>query len=84
MAQKELNGVLYPSKERSKETSPHFYGYATIGGVEYKISAWKNSGDKGPYVGLKFQAAQQTTASAPAAANQPDPFDINDAQNLPF
>lgn len=82
MAQKDLSGVLYPQKERTKETSPHFYGYATLSGVEYKISAWKNSGDKGPYVSLKFQLASGVVA-ATAPNSAADPFDLGTFTSSP-
>ncbi len=58
--QKPESGVLFPDDKTDKEghvneSRPDFKGSALIGGVTYRVSAWKNESQKGSkYLGLKF------------------------------
>ena len=78
MAQNNDNsGALFGAKERKSEKSPTHTGKATIGGVEYYISGWKNQSKAGnPYLGLKFESVADAEArrggnTAPQATSAP-------------
>jgi len=52
---KELTGSISKNKKKEKDAHPDYRGSATIGGIDYWISAWVNEGSDGKYLGLKFQ-----------------------------
>ncbi len=47
MEKRDNSGALFTNDKREKETHPHYQGKATIGGVEYYVSAWVKDGQKG-------------------------------------
>lgn len=54
--QKDNSGALFANAKREKESHPNATGTAMIGGVEYWVSAWTNTSEKGVvYQGLKFE-----------------------------
>lgn len=73
--QKNNEGVLFKNSKRDRDTSPHARGSATIGGVEYWVSAWTNkrrdSDDK--YQSLKFTPKndKQSQGYQPTPNNEP-------------
>jgi uncharacterized protein (DUF736 family) len=40
-------GVLFPNDKKGNEKRPDFTGDLNVGGVEYKLSAWKKSSKAG-------------------------------------
>lgn len=65
----ELSGVLFKNdNQREGKQDPNAKGSATIGGVEYWVSAWTNTTKDGKkYQRLKFKAKEQQPAAAPKA-----------------
>ncbi len=53
--QKDNRGALYPSARKLSESSPDYWGTATIGGNRMRISGWKRTNDKGMYLSLSFR-----------------------------
>lgn len=70
---KELTGSISKNKKKEKDAHPDYRGSATIGGIDYWISAWVNDGSDGKYLGLKFQ--QKDGESRPVK---------NDDEDIPF
>lgn len=50
--QKELQGVLFPAKEKKSERSPSMQGNILINGVKYRLSAWTKESAKGKFLSL--------------------------------
>ena len=70
---KELTGSISKNKKKEKDAHPDYRGSATIGGIDYWISAWVNEGSDGKYLGLKFQ--QKDGEAKPVK---------NDDEDIPF
>jgi uncharacterized protein (DUF736 family) len=76
MSQKNNEGVLFPNDKKESDNHPDFKGNATIDGVEYWLSSWKNKSKDGkPYMSIKLSAK---TEAAPKPSQYPkhdsDPF----------
>ena len=72
-------GAIWKNTKREKDTHPHFTGQATIGGVEYWVSAWKRDPDAKPNApALKFSLRAKEQKQAPA------PVDDDLSDDLPF
>lgn len=56
---KDNTGTLFRNDRREKETHPNAKGTALIDGVEYWVSAWTKSGDKGNFQSLSFQRKEK-------------------------
>ena len=56
MANKPNEGALFINKERTTDSQPNAKGSATIGGIEYWVSAWTNNAQQTGerYQKLKF------------------------------
>lgn len=54
----ELSGLLFPEREKKSDRSPDYTGKATIDGVEYRLAGWKKTGQRGPFLSLKFSLPQ--------------------------
>ena len=59
MEKKDNSGALFTNDKREKETHPHYQGKATIGGVDYYVSAWVKDGQKGKFQSLSFKPVQE-------------------------
>ena len=71
MEKRDNSGALFTNDKREKETHPHYQGKATIGGVEYYVSAWVKDGQKGKFQSLSFKPVQeQTQGSKPNYGNK--------------
>ena len=84
--QKDNSGALFKNDKREKDTHPHMKGTITVAGVEYWISAWTNTSEKG----VRYQAlsvtpkedahnqgvaqARQAAAPSPHAAYKQESF----------
>jgi hypothetical protein len=62
--QRENSGVLFKKDRRESEQSPDYTGSATIGGVEFRLSAWIKTGANGKFMSLAFTAKDTGTAKA--------------------
>ena len=79
-------GSIWPNKKREKDTHPHFTGSATVGGVEYWVSAWKrgeNAAEGSPSLKFSFKPKEerQSTQEPRRAAPLRDDF-VDD--EIPF
>lgn len=79
----ELRGALFKNKNmREGKKDPEYKGNATIGGVEYWVSAWLNTSKSGEkYMALKYQpkgadkyAPAQTQIKPETVPADTDPF----------
>jgi len=66
--------ALFKNDYRKKETDPEMTGKGLIGGVEYRVAAWKNVSKSGkPYLGLKFSLPRDMGSSFPKSEPEPQP-----------
>jgi hypothetical protein len=53
--QREGSGILFRNdKKEVGSTQPDYTGSATIGGVEYRLSAWVKQGNAGKFMSLSL------------------------------
>jgi len=58
--QKDNSGALFKNDKRETDTHPHMKGSIMVAGIEYWISAWTNTSEKGVrYQSLSVQPKQQ-------------------------
>ena len=72
--QKDNAGALFINDKRETDKHPNAKGSAMINGVEYWVSAWTNTSQKGTkYQSLSFQAKdkQATTPETPLEDDMP-------------
>lgn len=71
MDNKELQGVMFPN-EKQNEKQPDLRGSAKIGGVDYRVAAWKRTSQAGKgYLSLAFQVKEaKPKQTAPAHTAQ--------------
>ena len=60
---KDNTGTLFRNERREKDTHPNAKGTALIDGVEYWVSAWTKSSDKGNFQSLSFQRKEKKDSS---------------------
>ncbi len=63
-------GVLFPNDKKGNEKRPDFTGDLNVGGVEYKLSAWKKSSKAGNNflsISVQLKEGQQMPQKAPPA-----------------
>jgi len=59
-------GVLFTNDRKQQENHPDFKGNINVGGVDYWLSAWNKSGEKGSFISLSAQLKEaKPQASAP-------------------
>ena len=56
---KDMSGILFKNYNITSEKSPLYKGSATINDVKYWMAAWINDGDKGKYMSIKFEVAEE-------------------------
>jgi len=75
---KDGRGSLFKNDRREKDTHPHAKGSAKVGGVDYWVSAWTETGQDGSkYQSLAFTPKEERSREAdfPAQDNDEDiPF----------
>ncbi len=64
-----MRGVLFPNDRKEKDTHPDFKGSCEINGVEYWLSAWKETGNK-PRLSISIQAKEQQRPNIQEQANK--------------
>jgi len=71
--QREMSGSLFKNDKKTEEKHPGAKGSATIGGVEYWVSAWVKEGPKGRWQSLSFKRKDEQKVSTTAGlAEMPD------------
>lgn len=66
--QRDNSGSVFKNDRKEKEGHPDWKGSAKIDGVEYWVSGWDKSGQKGPWRSLSFQRKEaKPVAAAPAS-----------------
>jgi len=81
-------GVLFQNDRKQQQNHPDFKGSINVGGVDYWLSAWNKSGDKGQFISLSVQpkearAAEQTPIGyAKPITEAPQAPEFND--EIPF
>lgn len=72
MATRDNSGTIGPNDRKNKDTHPDLKGQATIDGVEYWVSGWNKSNERGPFTSLAFEKKQnQRAPSAPPPSRDP-------------
>lgn len=80
MANRDNSGAIFKNDRKETENQPDYRGEVMIEGVEYRLSGWINTSQKGTkYIGVKVQEkqdypGQQAPSQAPAQAPAEDDF----------
>jgi len=66
--QRDNSGILFKNDRKSGDRDPDYRGTATIGGAEYRMSAWLKEGRSGKFLSFAFTLNDQpkTAAAKPA------------------
>lgn len=59
------SGSLFKNDRKSSDKQPDMRGNATIDGVEYWISAWTKTGQRGKFLSLSLQKKDAVPVAAP-------------------
>jgi len=74
MESRDFTGFVMENTRRNNERQPTHTGKATIGGNEFRVSAWTKTSKKGaPYLSLSF-TPEDEVPSTQAAASASSPF----------
>jgi hypothetical protein len=77
--QRELSGVLFKNDRKTTAKHPDYTGSATIGGEEYRLSAWIKEGRNGRFMSLSFKSPADQREGATNGHRAP----MND-EDIPF
>lgn len=71
------SGILFKNEKQGNEKAPDYTGKINVGGTDYRLAAWVNTGKKGKYMSLKVSALEPkaepiSTADAPDSPGSPD------------
>jgi hypothetical protein len=75
--QRDNSGVLFKNDRKSGDRDPDYRGTATIGNIEYRMSAWLKDGRSGKFLSFAF-----TLKDAPKSAAAKPGRDFDD--QIPF
>lgn len=70
-SRKDNSGVLYENRMKKSEKSADAWGYLTVEGREYKISAWNKTSPKGDFLSLAIEPKQEAQARQGGYAQPP-------------
>ena len=73
------SGILFPNDKKGNDKAPDYTGKLNVGGTDYRLAAWINTGKKGKYMSLKVSALEPKAELPPA---QPEPQELDD--EIPF
>jgi uncharacterized protein (DUF736 family) len=76
----ELRGVLFKNDKKQNDKHPDYKGQCQVSGVEYWVSAWIKSGNKGKFLSLSFS----TKDAKPAGKKSAPPSNDFDDELPPF
>lgn len=63
--------VLFPNDKGGNDKRPDYRGSLTLNGVEWKLSVWRKSGQKGEFLSGQMELPQPKQAAASAPASRP-------------
>lgn len=58
-AQRDQSGILFRNDKKTQDSHPDYKGRARIKGVDYWLSAWIKEGERGKFMSLSFQPAEE-------------------------
>lgn len=67
-----LRGVLFKNDRKEKDTHPDYKGSCEVDGVEFWLSAWIKTGQKGKFMSLSFSPKEEAAAPPPPPARTRD------------
>ena len=85
-------GAIFKNDRKEKDSHPDYKGSLNVGGVEYWVSSWIKTGQKGKFMSLSVTAKEAQQSQAPAPQRQapaPAPrgasgFDDFENSDVPF
>ena len=78
------SGILFQNEHKEKDTHADRQGSANIDGVDYWISGWIKTGNKGKFLTLSFKRKDEKTESKPEQKKQ-DRSSFDDMEDsIPF
>lgn len=85
MAVYDNSGSLSKNAKKEKPNHPDYQGSATIGGVEFWLSAWIKDGTKGKWMSLAFKPKDEKPESKAAAKKRIEDLDeLAVEDDIPF
>lgn len=65
MAEYDNSGALFKNDRKEQDRHPDMKGNATINGVEYWLSAWTKTGQRGKFLSISFQKKDVAASAKP-------------------
>lgn len=76
------SGALFKIDRKEKPSHPDYNGSITVNGVEYWLSAWIKTGQKGKFMSLAVKPKEQQRQAERVPASRNTPIDLSD--DVPF
>lgn len=83
-------GVLFKNDRKDQDKHPDYTGTLNVDGVEYWLSAWIKSGQKGKFMSLSVKPKEEKRKADPISTGRPlrkqsiIPNDDMDGDSIPF
>ena len=72
--QRDNSAILFRNDRKETDSQPDYTGSATVGGIEFRLSAWIKQGANGNFLSLSLTPKDTAKPTAKATAS-PVPFD---------